>query len=103
MLHVVTLYVVSDKALPAFVAAVRNGTWHVLARQLQPSLIATDLLQRQGSHYLMCIDFWTSKEAYEAAQSSASYETLLRFRSNMALRTFDLGAFTHPARVSHGS
>lgn len=96
MLQVVTLYLVQEKALPAFVAAVRSGTWHALARQLQPDLIATDLLQRQGGQYLMCIDFWTSPEAYTVARNSPSFEALFVFRRNLAQRCYDLGAFTHP-------
>jgi hypothetical protein len=103
MLHIVTLYVVSEEVLAGFIAAVRNGTWHALARQLQPNLIATDVLERQDSQYLMCIDFWASPEAYAAALNSPSFGTLFQFRRNMAQSSFELGAFTHPARVASGS
>lgn len=96
MLHVVTLYVLSEQAFPAFITAVRTGAWHMLARQLQPNLIATDVLQRQGSLYLMCIDFWTSAEAYAAARRSPSLATLNRFRDNLTLYSWNLGEYTHP-------
>jgi hypothetical protein len=98
MIHSATLFFVSDKSLPAFIASGRtDGLWRQLARQLQPALVATDLLQHANRHnLLLAIDYFISPPAYQQSLHSPAYETLLRFRQNMAVFAIELGAFSFP-------
>ena len=108
MLHVITLYAVEPEAASAFVRSVRfGGEWRALARDLAPSLIATDLLERQftpsppffsnTSILFVCLDYWSSLVAYRRASENPSYQALLLARRRMASSAFVLGEFSFPA------
>lgn len=71
MLHVITLYSVAAEAAGPFVSSIRHGGGcHILASNLAPALVATDLLEHQPSQIppfcsrssilFVCLDFWTS-------------------------------------------
>jgi hypothetical protein len=108
MLHVVTLFVVNQDAEDTFSRSLRiNGDWHSLARAIAPDLVAADLLRHQLSPLFVCIDFWTSSEAYHVARNSDAVRYLLRERRRMAVSSFELGAFSFPvlreSRLYHKS
>jgi hypothetical protein len=108
MLHVMTLYSVPAEAVSPFVRSIRmGGEWHTLARNLAPALIATDLLEQQSSPMppflcrslvlFVCLDFWSSVEAYRRACQQPACQALLDARRGMASSAFELGAFAFPA------
>ena len=97
MLHVVTLFTVPDNE-DAFVHSISmNGTWHTLARQIAPSLIATDLLRHHLSPLYICHDLWTTREAYFRGLHLPAVQSLILIRRQMASASFELGAFQFPA------
>ena len=97
MLHVITLFTVSDHE-DAFIRSLRmNGDWQTLARRMAPDLIATDLLRHQLSPLYVCHDFWTTPEAYFRALHSPTMKSLFLARRQMASACFELGAFQFPA------
>jgi hypothetical protein len=100
LIHVVTRFCVSDRGGDeAFVRFVRE--WQPLARRIAPDLIATDLLrhdQEVPAPLYLCLDFWTSVEAYRRALRSGAIQQLLRARREMAFSSFELGAFAFPIR-----
>jgi hypothetical protein len=103
-----TLYSVPAEAAAPFVRSIRmDGEWHILARNLAPALIATDLLEQQSSPMppflsrssilFVCLDFWSSPEAYRRACRQPACQALLDARRRMATSAFELGAFAFPA------
>ena len=98
MIHSATVFLVADDALPAFIESNRtHGLWRQLARQLQPALVATDLLQNATrQNLLLTIDYFISPLAYQRCLRSPAYETLLRFRQNLSVVAIQLGAFSFP-------
>ncbi len=107
MLHVMTLYSVPAEAVGPFVRSIRmGGEWHTLARNLAPALVATDLLEQQSSPMppflsrssilFVCLDFWSSSEAYRRACQQPACQALLLARRRMATSAFELGAFAFP-------
>jgi|ERR1035437_1496457 hypothetical protein len=104
MIHSATVFLVADDALRAFIESNRtHGLWRQLARQLQPALVATDLLQNATrQNLLLTIDYFISPLAYQHCLRSPAYETLLRFRQNLSVVAIQLGAFSfppNPARI----
>ncbi len=110
MLHVITLYSVAAEAADPFVRSIRwGGEWHTLARSLAPALSATDLLERQSSPMppflsrssvlFVCLDFWSSAEAYRRACRQPALQALLLARRRMASSAFELGEFCFPAPI----
>jgi hypothetical protein len=97
MLHVITLFTVSDHE-DAFVRSLRmNCDWLTLARRIAPDLIATDLLRHQLSPLHLCHDFWTTPAAYIPGLHSPTVESLFLARRQMASACFELGVFQFPA------
>lgn len=98
MIHSATVFLVADDALPAFIESNRtHGLFRQLVQQLQPALVATDLLQSATrQNLLLTIDYFISPQAYQRCLRSPAYETLLRFRRNMAVLAIQLGAFSFP-------
>lgn len=98
MLYVVTLYSVSVEAAHAFETSVRRGgEWQTLARRFAPELIATDVLLRRPDSPIplfLCLDFWSSPEAYLRSCRSPLHQALLAARRQLADSAFELGAFT---------
>ena len=98
MLHVVTLFSVSAKAEDAFVRSLRmGGDFHTLARRLIPEFIAADLLRHHHGPLFLCLDFWTTPEAYRRACLSPAIQNLFLLRRQMADSSFELSAFSFPA------
>jgi hypothetical protein len=98
MLHVVTLFTIKPDFEDAFARSLRiGGDWHRLARSIAPNLVTADLLRHQLAPLFVCIDFWTSSEAYHAACNSQAVRYLLLERRRMAASSFELGAFSFPA------
>jgi len=110
MLHVLTLFSVSPEAADPFVDAIRRGgEWHSIARSLMPDLIATNLLEQQpsatppllsGSSLLfVCLDFWSSPDAYRRACQQPACQALFCARRRMAKNAVELGAFCFPEPI----
>ncbi|MGA2351343.1 MAG: hypothetical protein ABSF70_12990 [Terracidiphilus sp.] len=109
MLHVISLYSVAASSAAPFVHSIRTGEWHTLARRVAPALVATDLLERQlspmppflsrSSTLFICLDFWSSPEAYRRASQQPACQALLVARRQMASSTFELGEFCFPAPI----
>jgi hypothetical protein len=101
MLHVVTLFLLNPDVEGAFVHSLRiGGDWHTLAGRVAPQLVATDLLRHlhdPAEPLYLCLDFWTSAEAYRHAFHSPHIQHLLLARRQMAAGCFELGAFSFPA------
>lgn len=100
--HVVTLYSVQPEAADAFVRSIRSGgEWHRIARRVAPNLVASDLLQQQGSPspMFLCIDFWVSQDKYLRIRESSVYDTLFRLRHQLASAAIELGVFNFPAPI----
>ena len=98
MLHVATLFFIRPNAEHEFVRVIR-GDWQMLARRVAPDLVGTDLLRRQQDAPVtlyLCLDFWTSAEAYRRASYSASVRNLLAARRSLAGSYFRLGEFAFP-------
>ena len=98
MIHSATVFLVADDALSAFIESNRtHGLFRQLAQQLQPALVATDLLQNATrQNLLLTIDYFISPQAYQRCLRSPAYETLLRFRQNMSVVAIKLGVFSFP-------
>ncbi len=81
ILYVVTLFCVHDPAAEQrLITSLRiGGEWHAMARAIAPQLIATDLLRHQHdapAQFYLCLDFWTSAEAYRSAMRSTATQQL---------------------------
>jgi len=67
-----------------------------LARQVAPELVGTDLLRHRqdGAPALfLCLDFWTTNEAFLRACRSPAVQSLFAARRIWADSAFELGAF----------
>jgi hypothetical protein len=104
MLHVATLLLVRQEAEHQFLKRLR-GDWHMLARQLAPELIGTDLLRHQQDASVtlyLCLDFWVNAEAYRHASQSTGVKALLAARRVLAESCLELGEFAFPTLSDFG-
>ena len=110
MLHVLTLFSVSEESAAFFTQSIRRGgDWHTHACQFSPDWIATDLLEhldcsmpfflKSCSRLFLTIDFWSSHEAHLATNRSPEIRALLLKRRRMATSAFELGAFQTPTAI----
>jgi len=110
MIDVITLYSVRAEVVGPFVRSLGwGGDWYTLARALAPEMIASDLLQHEttgvapllssSSVLFLCLDFWTSREAYQRACQSPACQALLLARRQMADCAFEFGAFSFPKQA----
>lgn len=79
-----------------------GGLYRELTRQLQPGLIAIDLLRSlEVETAYVTQEFWLSEEAYRFAQKAPAQSVLTRLLRNMTLCSLDLGTFNFPPRMEN--
>jgi len=97
MLIVVSLFTVDHPAAEnAFVSTIQEGCWRRLARKAVPDLLGTTLLRHQQGaprRLFLCLDSWTSFDAYSRAFRAQEVQSLFVSRRQLADSCFELGAF----------
>jgi hypothetical protein len=102
MIYDLHLYIANQDREPFFVDSMRNGGLYTqLARRILPGSIGMDLLRsKQDASEFLCIRFFTSANAYEAAQKSSNAAVLARFVENLTVFSANIGVyFTLPDRL----
>lgn len=77
-----------------------DGEWQSRARSIAPELIATELLRQQEvvpAPLYLCMDHWTSAEAYHQAFRSRTVQQLFRLRRELVSSCLELGTFAFPS------
>lgn len=98
MFHFITLFAVAPEAEDDFVRRLGiHGVWLEQARRAAPALVAADLLRHQSKFLFLSHDIWTTPEAYSFARGSEAVQQLLSARKQMAVASFEIGAFAFPA------
>ena len=102
MVYSVSLYIVNPRRETFFIRSMRgNGLYCELARRTLPGFMGIDLLRNhQDASEFLCLTFWTSAQAYSAAQSSSNYAVLARFLEKLTITSAHLGTFSFPAPES---
>lgn len=97
MFHFITLFAVAPEAEDDFVRRLgTGGAWLEQARHVAPALVAADLLRHQSKSLFLSHDIWTTPEDYTRARSSEAVRRLLSARKQMAVASFEIGAFAFP-------
>jgi hypothetical protein len=101
MIHAVRFYLVAPEKVSAFTSMFRDGgLYRELTRQLQPGLIAIDLLRSKELKIAhLTLEFWLNEDAYRSAQNTPAQCVLIKMLRNMTLSCLDLGPFTFPPRM----
>ena len=101
MIHAVRFYLVAPEKVSAFTAMFHDGgLYREITRNLQPGLIAIDLLQSlELDAAFVTLEFWLSVEAYCAAQNAPAQSVLIKLLRNMSISCLDLGPFTFPPKM----
>ncbi len=95
--HFITLFAVAPEAEDDFVRRLgTDGLWLERARSVAPALLAADLLRHQSKSLFLSHDIWTTPESYSLARSSVDVQQLLSARKQMAVASFEIGAFAFP-------
>ena len=98
MFHFITLFAVAPEAEDEFVRRLgTDGAWLEQARRAAPALVAADLLRHQSKSLFLSHDIWTTPESYSLARGSEAVQQLLSSRKQMAVASFEIGAFAFPA------
>lgn len=98
MFHFITLFTVAEEAEEDFIRGVGiGGRWFEQARRIAPALVAADLLRHQRRPMFLSHDIWTTPEAYARACDNEAVRQLLSARKQLAVASFEIGAFTFPA------
>jgi hypothetical protein len=98
MFHFITLFAVAPEAGDDFVRRLgTGGPWLEQARRIAPTLVATDLLRHQSKSLFLSHDIWTAPEAYMRARDNEAVRQLLNVRKEVAVASFEIGAFAFPA------
>jgi hypothetical protein len=98
MFHFITLFAVAPEAEDEFVRRLgMGGAWLEQARCAAPALVAADLLRHQSKSLFLSHDIWTTPESYSLARGSEAVQKLLSARKQMAVASFEIGAFAFPA------
>ena len=98
MFHFITLFAVAPEAEDEFVRRLgTGGAWLEQARRAAPALVAADLLRHQSKSLFLSHDIWTTPESYSRARGSENVQQLLSARKQMAVASFEIGAFAFPA------
>ena len=102
MIYDLHLYIASPGRERFFVDSMRTGGLYTqLARRILPGFIAMDLLRsQQESSEFLCIRFFTTLDAYQAAERSSNAAVLAHFLSKLTVFSANLGVyFTLPDRL----
>ena len=107
MLLVASLFSVKDRnARDFFVRSVRRGgSWQASACRIAPELIELDVFEHMEDApkaIYLCLDLWTSTEAYHSACCSSEVQNLLLARRLLADSSFELGAFAFASAGDSG-
>jgi hypothetical protein len=98
MFHFITLFAVGAEAEDDFVRRIgTGGPWLERARRIAPALVAADLLRHQLKSLFLSHDIWTTPEAYSLARGSEAVQQLLSARKQLAVASFEIGAFAFPS------
>jgi hypothetical protein len=98
MFHFITLFAVAPEAEDEFVRRLgTGGAWLEQARRAAPALVAADMLRHQSKSLFLSHDIWTTPESYSLARGSEAVQQLLSARKQMAVASFEIGAFAFPA------
>ena len=99
MFHFITLFTVAPEAEDEFVRRLgTGGPWLEQARRAAPALVAADLLRHQSKSLFLSHDIWATPEDYTRARGSETVQQLLSARKQLAVASFEIGAFAFPAR-----
>jgi hypothetical protein len=102
MIYDLHLYIASPSRERFFVDSMRTGGLYTqLARRILPGFMAMDLLRsQQDASEFLCVRFFTSADAYQAAQKSSNAAVLAHFLSKLTVFSANLGVyFTLPDRL----
>jgi hypothetical protein len=107
MLLVASLFSVKDQnTRDFFVHSVRRGgSWQTAACHVAPELIELDVfehMEEAPKAIYLCLDLWTSTEAYHRACCSPRVQNLLLARRLLADSSFELGAFAFATAEDSG-
>lgn len=98
MFHFVTLFAVAPEAEDEFVRRLgTGGQWLERARGIAPALVAADLLRHQSKSLFLSHDIWATSEDYTRARDNEAVRQLLSARKELAIASFEIGAFAFPA------
>lgn len=98
MFHFITLFAVAPEAEDEFVRRLgTGGPWLERARGVAPALVAADLLRHQSKSLFLSHDIWATPDAYTRARDNEVIRQLLNARKQLAVASFEIGAFTFPA------
>jgi hypothetical protein len=98
MFHFITLFAVAPEAEDDFVRRLGTGAfWLERARGIAPALVAADLLRHQSKSLFLSHDIWATSEDYTRARDNEAVRQLLSARKQMAVASFEIGAFAFPA------
>jgi|CZKL01.1.fsa_nt_gi hypothetical protein len=100
MIYVLSiLFVKSEAVVEELMISLReNGEWRRLNRELQPSLVGTDLLVNlidgaQSRTSLLSLEFWSSAQGRSGAMRSENRNELNRYLQDRGVRRIELGVF----------
>jgi hypothetical protein len=100
MFHFITLFAVAPEAEDEFVSRLgTSGAWLEQARRAAPALVTADLLRHQSKSLFLSHDIWATPEAYMRARGSEAVQQVLNARKQMAVASFEIGAFAFPALI----
>jgi hypothetical protein len=98
MFHFITLFAVAPEAEDEFVRRLgTGGAWLEQARRAAPDLVAADLLRHQSKSLFLSHDIWATPESYTRTRDNEAIRQLLNARKQMAVASFEIGAFAFPA------
>ena len=98
MFHFITLFAVAPEAQDDFVRRLgTGGSWLERARGIAPALVAADLLRHESKSLFLSHDIWATPEDYTHARDNEAVRQLLSARKQMAVASFEIGAFAFPA------
>ncbi len=83
----------------------RGGSWQASACRIAPELIELDVFEHMEDApkaIYLCLDLWTSTEAYHIACCSSEVQSLLLARRLLADSWFELGAFAFASAEDSG-
>lgn len=95
MIYDLRLYIASPGRERFFVDSMRKGgLYSQLASRTMPGFMALDLLRNQAdASEFLCLTFWTSFDAYSAAQKSSNAAALAHFLSKLTSFSANLGVY----------
>jgi hypothetical protein len=98
MFHFITLFAVAPEAEDEFVRRLgAGGPWLERARRAAPALVAADLLRHESKSLFLSHDIWATPDAYTRARDNEVVRQLLSARKELAVASFEIGAFAFPA------